>query len=204
MAGLPVSLLAVSQVFRMAGLPVSRAPPACSLCRRCSGWRCSGWLGWRCSCWLCHRCSGRRWARSPSAPRASLGASARSPARPRPRRRSPHWWRVVCDERPGPAAPPVSFTMVARGGLPGQCLRSLQSPLTGLIWIGCGHVDRLCASGCSLPIRMLFTYPDVRWWPGQQLLTRLESRLPARCSRVTRDTVSYLGVCRVESCCSVV
>ena len=40
-------------------------------------------------------------ARSPSAPRASLGASARSPARPRPRWRSPHWWRVVCGERPG-------------------------------------------------------------------------------------------------------
>ena len=42
----------------VAGVPVSRAPPACSLCRRCSGWRCSGWLGCRCSCWLCHRCSG--------------------------------------------------------------------------------------------------------------------------------------------------
>ena len=145
--GLAVFLLAVSSVFRMAGLPVFRALPACSLCRRCSGWRCSGWLGWRCSCWLCHRCSGRRWARSPSAPRASLGASARSPARPRPRRRCPHWWRVVCGERPSPAAPPVSFTMVACGGLPGQCLRSPRSPLPGLIWIGCGHVDRLCTSG---------------------------------------------------------
>ena len=39
-------------------MPVFRAPPACSLCRRCSGWRCSGWLGCRCHCWLCHRCSG--------------------------------------------------------------------------------------------------------------------------------------------------
>ena len=43
-------------------------------------------------------------ARSPSAPRASLGASARSPTRPRPSRRSPHRWRVarvVCVARPG-------------------------------------------------------------------------------------------------------
>ena len=55
----------------------------------------------RCVCRRCHRCSECRRVRLLSAPRALLGASARSPARPRPRWRSPHWWRVVCDERPG-------------------------------------------------------------------------------------------------------
>ena len=132
MAGLPVFLLAVSQVFRMAGLPVflPAASPVFLLAAS-----------------PVFRALPGPPARSPSAPQASLGASARSPARPRPRRRSPHWWRVVCGERPSPAAPPVSFTMVACGGLPGQCLRSPRSPLPGLIWIGCGHVDRLCTSG---------------------------------------------------------
>ena len=65
---------------------------------------------------------GRRPAREPSAPRASLGASARSPARPRPvhghrslalrtLRCPPHQWGVVCcvwwrvDSKPGQASP---------------------------------------------------------------------------------------------------
>ena len=57
---------------------------------------------------LCAR--GRRPAREPSAPRASLGASSRSPARPRRRPPAP---------RPGPPAPsipvsPVVLCVVAR------------------------------------------------------------------------------------------
>jgi len=53
------------------------APPVFLRLRR---W-CFCWLCRRCSCWLCRRCSGRRRARPLSALRASLGASARSPAR---------------------------------------------------------------------------------------------------------------------------
>ena len=44
-------------------------------------------------------------------------------------------------------------------------------------WIGYAHPDRLLSypdvaylSGCSLPIRMLLIYPDVRWWPGAPVL----------------------------------
>ena len=50
---------------------------------------------------LCAR--GRRPARSPSAPRASLGASTRCPARPRHRPRAP---------QPGPPVPPAPSTPV--------------------------------------------------------------------------------------------
>ena len=50
---------------------------------------------------LCAR--GRRPAREPSAPRASLGASTRCPARPRHRPRAP---------QPGPPAPPAPSTPV--------------------------------------------------------------------------------------------
>ena len=150
----------------------------CCLCRRCFCWLCC-----RCSCWLCRRCSGRRRARPPSAPRASLGASARSPARlvspqssralisERPtnvacnspatisnhelaalelqrfqtllnlypvelhatfgvdlaaRRYLPHWWCVVYVPSPGPSFPAIP---------------------SGLIRIGCAHVDRLWGCG---------------------------------------------------------
>ena len=55
---------------------------------------------------LCAR--GRRPARSPSAPRASLGASSRSPARPRHRPRAP---------QPGPPDPPAPSTPVGPGVL---------------------------------------------------------------------------------------
>ena len=59
-----------------------RGPEAAFRLRAFSCHRCSCWLRRRGCFWLCHRCSGRRRARSPSAPRASLGASVRSPARP--------------------------------------------------------------------------------------------------------------------------
>ena len=49
---------------------------------------------------------GRRPARSPSAPRASLGASSRSPARPRRRPPAP---------RPGPPAPSTPAALVVLG-----------------------------------------------------------------------------------------
>ena len=51
---------------------------------------------------------GRRPAREPSAPRASLGASSRSPARPRHRPRAP---------QPGPPLPPAPSTLAAPGAL---------------------------------------------------------------------------------------
>ena len=83
------------------------------------GWSC-GYCLWRCRCSrvpsgrvaVCVR--GRRPARSPSAPRASLGASSRSPARPCrrpriPRPCPPHRRRcvVVCG---GQALPPTTDT----------------------------------------------------------------------------------------------
>ena len=100
------------------------------------GWSC-GYCLWRCRCsrapsgrvTVCVR--GRRPARSPSAPRASLGASARCPARPCrrpriPRPCPPHRRRcvVVCGGQalppptdtaaipPGPAAPSTLRTHV--------------------------------------------------------------------------------------------
>ena len=97
------------------------------------------WL-WRCSCAGRRVCCpagraarsarGRRPARSPSAPRASLGASSRSPARPRHRPRAP---------QPGPPVTPAPSTPVAPGvlarpgpatahGHRGQALRSLWRP----------------------------------------------------------------------------
>ena len=68
------------------------APPVFLRLRR---W-CFCWLCRRCSCWLCRRCSGRRRARPLSALRASLGASARSPAR----LVSPQSSRALISERP--------------------------------------------------------------------------------------------------------
>ena len=74
-------------------------------CRWCSGRRTCCPLGRAAGC-----ARGRRPARSPSAPRASLGASSRSPARPRHRPRAP---------QPGPAA---------THGHRGRALRSLRCP----------------------------------------------------------------------------
>ena len=122
LAWLPtVSLLSRStDVSNGFGPGTSRRCRARVFYRRGRGWFCAGLLAFpagywgdaemhwalrvRCVCRRCHRCSERRRARSPSAPRASLGASARSPTRPRPSRRSPHRWRVarvVCVARPG-------------------------------------------------------------------------------------------------------
>ena len=119
LAWLPtVSLLSRStDVSNGFGPGTSRRCRARVFYRRGRGWFCAGLLAFpagywgdaemhwalrvRCVCRRCHRCSECRRVRLLSAPRALLGASARSPARPRPRWRSPHWWRVVCDERPG-------------------------------------------------------------------------------------------------------
>ena len=91
------------------------------------GWSC-GYCLWRCRCSrvpsgrvaVCVR--GRRPARSPSAPRASLGASSRSPARPCrrpriPRPCPPHRRRcvVVCG---GQALPPPTDTAAMPPGSP--------------------------------------------------------------------------------------
>ena len=75
----------------------------CCLWRRwCSGRRRA--LLWGRAAW-CAR--GRRPAREPSAPRASLGASTRCPARPRRRPRAP---------QPGQAPPPPTDTAVRPSG----------------------------------------------------------------------------------------
>ena len=91
------------------------------------GWSC-GYCLWHCRCSrapsgrvaVCAR--GRRPARSPSAPRASLGASSRSPARPcrrprTPRPCPPHRQRcvVVCG---GQALPPPTDTAAMPPGSP--------------------------------------------------------------------------------------
>ena len=76
---------------------------------------------------MCAR--GRRPARSPSAPRASLGASSRSPARPRRRPRAP---------QPGPAT---------AHGRRSQALRSLRRPPHQWGW---GADVWLCVSSRSL------------------------------------------------------
>ena len=132
------------------------------------GWSC-GYCLWHCRCSrapsgrvaVCAR--GRRPARSPSAPRASLGASSRSPARPcrrprTPRPCPPHRQRcvVVCG---GQALPPPTDTAVVPSGpcgtlhtggavslcvvarpcrrprIPRPCLRALRHPPPcGLTW----------------------------------------------------------------------
>ena len=71
---------------------------------------------------MCAR--GRRPARSPSALRASLGASSRSPARPRHRPRPP---------QPGPPVPPAPSTPVGPGVLACGLVRRLEAPLQLLI-----------------------------------------------------------------------
>ena len=67
---------------------------------------------------------GRRPAREPSALRASLGASSRSPARPRHRPRPP---------QPGPPVPPAPSTPVGPGVLACGLVRRLEAPLQLLI-----------------------------------------------------------------------
>ena len=87
--------------MRRSGVRIPLAPPQADIrsgCRffLCLAWCCGAWccVAWRrwcsgrrtcCPVGRAARCArGRRPARSPSAPRASLGASARSPARPPP------------------------------------------------------------------------------------------------------------------------
>ena len=62
----------------------------------------------RCRAARCAR--GRRPARSPSAPRASLGASSRSPARPRRRPRAPQPGTAATHRHRGRAPPPPTGT----------------------------------------------------------------------------------------------
>ena len=138
-------------------------------------------------------------ARSPSAPRASLGASARSPARPRPRGFHVAFTNFACNSpatisnhgfaalklqrfeallnlRPielhakfvcsgavvgqvlwcGEGTRPASTCSLLISLCGGACVRAFFGiawrearglPSVVLIWIGCTHLDRLCASG---------------------------------------------------------
>ena len=110
--------------------PSRRHRCSCWLRHRCSCWlrhRCSCWLRHRCSCWLRHRCSGRRWAppaRSPSALRASLGASARSPARPRGPVGALHTggaWCALRVTRPGTLRPQPLRCLIAAPAINVAC-----------------------------------------------------------------------------------
>ena len=82
--------------------------------------------------------AGRRPARESSAPRASLGASSRSPARPRRHPSAP---------RPGPSKPVAPFALVALVVLcapaGNRALTALLSP--GLVPLDSEALDDLCA-----------------------------------------------------------
>ena len=94
----------------------------------------------RCRAARCAR--GRRPARSPSAPRASLGASSRSPARPRRRPRAPRPGPAATHRHRGRAPPPPTGTAAGPRHRPrapqpgpaathrhrGRALRSLRRP----------------------------------------------------------------------------
>ena len=140
-------------------------------------------------------------ARSPSAPRASLGASSRSPARPpghaaasnracacvpwpcrRPRAPQPH-------RRPrgGLWAGLVARVRLAGPGVLSVCV------LHGWgarMWIGYAHVDRLLRypdvhylSGCSLPIRMRSAW---RWSACAASFARRVGSKPGQAPQATR------------------
>ena len=135
----PVFLLAVHRCFgRRRARPPSAPPVFLRLCHRCSvGWALGvplagppvfRWLRRWCSCWLRHRGCGLRRARPLTV--CAVSFTRRVGSKPgqalRPRRHPPHWWRVVYVPSPGPSFPAIP---------------------SGLIWIGCAHVDRLCTSG---------------------------------------------------------
>ena len=122
--------------------------------------------------------AGRRPAREPSAPRASLGASSRSPARPRHRPRAP---------QPGPPDPPAPSTPVVPGVLigaahrlearPGPAAahrhrgRSLRRPpdqwrLVADVWLGALAAWMCClvpAISHAIPLGLFQTMNSHRW-----------------------------------------
>ena len=116
------------------------------------------WLWWR-SCsgrWACCTvgraagCArGRRPAREPSAPRALLGASSRSPARPRHRPRAP---------QPGPPVPPAPSTPVGPGVLAfGPARTSDRGRPRGVLYMGVPRgamVECEVGEWCGVPVRV--------------------------------------------------
>ena len=94
--------------------------------RRCGAesFSATSWLRHRRSCWLRHLCSERRRARPPSARRASLGASARSPARPCRPVGALHTggaWCALHVTRPGPLRPQLLRCLIAAPAINVAC-----------------------------------------------------------------------------------
>ena len=89
---------------------------------------------------LCAR--GRRPAREPSAPRASLGASSRSPARPRHRPPAP---QPGPPDPPAPSTPATLVVLCAPAG--NRAVTALPSP--GLVPLDSEALDDLCARECG-------------------------------------------------------
>ena len=90
LAAPPVFLLAAPPVFLLAAPPVFRAPSGPLAVRAASFARRVGSKPDQ---------AAAQPALSSQVARGACGV--RCPARPRLRRRSPHWWLVVCGERPG-------------------------------------------------------------------------------------------------------
>ena len=174
----------------------------------------------RLRCWCCllpHGCSGRgrarlwgraalcargrRPAREPSAPRASLGASSRSPARPRHRPPAPRPGPASGDS-PVPPVPPAPFPPVGPGALMCGSARRLEArpgPATA-------HGHR------SLAIRRLRCSPHGKRWgfcTTRSLLAACRRRVEPSCSAIPpigaaagrgyRVWVSCLEACSILS-----
>ena len=139
---------------------------------------------------------GRRPAREPSAPRASLGASPRSPARPRQRPPAP---------RPGPPDPPAPSTPAALVSLGlawpgpaaahrhrGQAMQSSPPRLAGSVAAGNrAFIARLCSGLVALRLRgpRRFLRPGAR--PGPRPSQRASIGAgPSRCSSIRPRTPS--------------
>ena len=139
---------------------------------------------------------GRRPAREPSAPRASLGASPRSPARPRHRPPAP---------RPGPPDPPAPSTPAALVSLGlawpgpaaahrhrGQAMQSSPPRLAGSVAAGNrAFIARLCSGLVALRLRgpRRFLRPGAQ--PGPRPSQRASIGAgPSRCSSIRPRTPS--------------
>ena len=142
------------------------------------------------------RARGRRPAREPSAPRASLSASPRSPARPRHRPPAP---------QPGPPDPPAPSTPAALVSLGlawpgpaaahrhrGQAMQSSPPRLAGSVAAGNrAFIARLCSGLVALRLRgpRRFLRPGVR--PGPRPSQRASIGAgPSRCSSIRPRTPS--------------
>ena len=141
---------------------------------------------------------GRRPAREPSAPRASLGASSRSPARPRRRPPAP---------RPGPPAPSTPAALVSLGlarpgpaaahrhrGQAHQTSRALRAGgACGAVYIGRQLGGQCTAEPRPRPLRLRGLRRSLH--PGARLGPRPSQRAsigagPSRCSSIRPCTPS--------------